>query len=177
MQRTRSRPLRIRSLVPRAFPSALFLGAAILIAACGTDDGEPDLSPVALAETELAGSYTLADYLYEYGDGGRLDPSVLQITGTLVIGIDSAYEEDIKVGAENTLTAGRITGILAAPGRKAGELTLTLDGSDASHAGKTGFSFRGDTLTLITEVSKELDVSKKGFRETAHYVRDPAATD
>jgi hypothetical protein len=39
----------------------------------------------------------------------------------------------------------------------------------------TEFSFRGDTLTLVTEVSKERDDDKIGYLETAHFVRDPAA--
>jgi hypothetical protein len=154
----------------------MFLSAVLLFAACGTEDDGPALSSVALSDTRLAGSYTLADYLFEYGDGGRFDPSNLKLTGTLVIGEDSAYAEGITLGADTTPTNGRITRILAEPGGKAGELTLTLDGADSTQSGMTEFSFRGDTLTLVTEVSKERDVSKNGFRETAHYVRVEAAS-
>lgn len=153
----------------------ILVPAAILMAGCGTGSDEDALVSVALAGTPLAGSYVLADYLLEYEDGNRLDPSVLPVTGTLTIRPDSSYLEDIRIGGTSTPTKGRIARILASGDGAAGELELTLEDGDASTAGKSAFSFRKDTLVLITEVSKERDVSKTGFRETAYYARDSRA--
>ncbi|MDB5102561.1 MAG: hypothetical protein JWP91_250 [Fibrobacteres bacterium] len=155
--------------------SAVFLTAAIL-AGCFTasDEGESPVS-VPLSDTRLAGSYALADYLFEYGDGGRLDPSILKVTGTLDITGDSVYREGIRVGEDSTLTTGRIMQVLILGGdRDRGELLLTLGQGDSSASGKTAFSFRHDTLVLVTEISKERDAAKKGFRETAYYSRESA---
>ncbi len=145
----------------------------IWLAACATGNDEDTLRSVPLAETALIGGYDLVDYLFEYGDGARLDPFVLKITGTLSIGADSAYLESIRVGNDSTPTKGKITQVKLNGNRDGGELRLTLDGSDSA-AGTSVFSFRHDTLMLVTEVSKQRDVAKKGFRETAYYLPRPA---
>lgn len=147
----------------------------LMIGACGTGGDGDSLESVSLADTRLAGGYSLVDYLFEYGDGVRLDPSVLTVTGTLAIGEDSSYQEGIRVADDSTPTTGKITRLKANSSRDAGELELTLAGGDGSAKGITAYAFRGDTLILITEVSKARDVSGKGFRETAYYFREKTA--
>jgi hypothetical protein len=148
-------------------PAILLSG--MLLAACSTGSDGDSLRSVPLADTGLAGNYDLVDYLFVYGDGFRLDPSVLEVTGTLYIGADSAYREGIRIGNDSTPTSGKITSVRVGSSVDQGDLLLTLDGSAV--VGVTGFSFRHDTLVLVTEVSKERDSEKKGFRETAYYAR------
>jgi hypothetical protein len=158
--------------------AAFALGAAAL-AGCFTssDDGD-SLVSARLSETRLIGGYLLVDYLFEYGDGARYDPSNLPLTGSLSIGTDSAYLDRIVIGKDTTDTEGRIAGLKTESGDKdRGELLLTLRGADTAASGKSVFSFRHDTLMLVTEVSKERDASKKGFRETAYYLREAIRKD
>lgn len=158
-------------------PSIRLIPAALLFAACTTGGGgRPEYVSVSLAATRLIGTFDLVDYLFEYGDGARLDPSILKITGRLYIRADSSYLEGIKVGNDSTPTQGRILKVAAEDGNvEKGILTLDLDQGDSSATGTSKYSFRRDTLVLITEVSKERDAAKKGFRETAYYARDSAA--
>lgn len=150
--------------------------AACLLASCTTGGGGVEYVSVALAATRLVGTYTLVDYLFEYGDGARLDPSILKIEGKLYIRADSTYLEGIKVGADSTPTEGSILKVAAEDGNvDKGILTLDLDQGDSSATGTSQYSFRKDTLVQFTEVSKERDASKKGFRETKWWIRDSSA--
>ncbi len=150
-----------------------FTSAALLVGCFTSSDDGDSLQSVPLASTRLTGGYDLVDYLFESG-GVRLDTSLLKVSGTLIIGPDSVYRESILVDGGPTKTSGRIAEIRTASGNKDnGEVFLTLDNADSSAAGKSTFSFRQDTLMLVTEVSKERDTAKKGFRETAYYLRRP----
>ncbi len=147
--------------------------AGALFAGCFTSSGEENaLVSAPLSSTRLAGAYSLVDYLFEYGNGQRLDTHSLKLTGTLSIRADSTYLEVIGVGKDSTPTQGRIAQVHVIEGdNDRGELLMTLDGADSTASGKSAFSFNTDTLVLITEVSKERDTAKKGFRETAYYLR------
>jgi hypothetical protein len=155
--------------------------SCLALAGCfsSSDEDEKPVS-VTLASTRLIGHYTLVDYLFEDGEGGQLDPSIVKVTGTLEINADSTYLAGIRVGADSTPTRGRITLVKARPGnRDAGVLYLTLESASdtgASSAGTSDFAFRGDTLVLITEGSRDGDATKKRFRETDYYLRVPAVT-
>lgn len=154
---------------------SILLLSAFLLGACSTGNDESSLVSVSLADTRLAGDYTLVDYLFEYNDGRRYDPSIVKLTGTLIVTADSAYLEGIRAGNDSTLTKGIITQVMVSQGNQdIGELQLTLEAGDSLAAGKSSFTFHRDTLVLVTEVSKERDVAfKTGFRETAYYARDP----
>lgn len=148
---------------------------ALILAACSTDGGGDgtEFVSIPLASTRLVGTYTLVDYLFEYGDGKRADPSIVPLTGTLSIKSDSVYLEEIVLAAVTTPTKGRILKVLAQDGDPdKGQLELDLEQGDSAAVGKSDYTFRHDTLVLVTEVSKERDSSKKGFKETAYYRRD-----
>lgn len=156
----------MRSLLP-------FL-AAVLVAGCSTGGDEPSYASVPLAATRLAGAYTLVDYLFEYGDGARLDPTILKLTGKLYLSPDSGYLEGIRVGEDSTPTRGRVLAVLVRDGDPdQGRLTLDLAQADSSAPGESAYAFRHDTLVLVTEVPKARDAAHKGFRETAYWTRDP----
>ncbi|MDQ2999664.1 MAG: hypothetical protein M3Y08_00175 [Fibrobacterota bacterium] len=146
------------------------LASAALLVGCFTSAGDEELIEVALSDTRLVGTYSLVDYLSVYGDGLRLDPSILTVTGNLFIRTDSSYLQGIRVGNDSTPTPGRIARIRV-EGRNAdrGELELTLEQGASTSTGISSFSFRHDTLVLVTVVSKERDAAKKGFRETTYY--------
>lgn len=146
------------------------LASAAVLAGCFTSTGDEELIEIALSDTRLVGTYSLVDYLFEYGDGSRLDPSILIVTGNLFIRSDSSYLQGIRVGNDSTPTPGRIARIRVW-GRDAerGELELTLEQGASTSTGISSFFFRHDTLVLVTEVSKERDAAKKGFRETAYF--------
>ncbi len=150
------------------------LALLALFDACSTDSGsDPEFVSVTLAATRLKGSYTLVDYLFEYGDGQKYDSSLIKVTGTLSISADSAYVEGIRVESDSTTTKGHILKVLAMGGNvEKGQLELDLDQGGAAAVGKSDYAFKHDTLVLVTEVSKERDASKKGFKETAYYRRD-----
>jgi hypothetical protein len=155
-------------------PSFRLLLAPLILFACTTGGGGVEYVSIALAATRLVGTFTLASYLFEYGDGARLDPSILKITGNLFIRSDSSYLEGIRVGNDSTPTQGRILKVAAEDGNvDKGILTLDLDQGDSSATGTSRYSFRHDTLIQVTEVSKEQDASKKGFRETKWWTRNP----
>jgi hypothetical protein len=152
---------------------------ALCLAACTTGGGNgTEFASIDLSATRLIGTYGLVDYLFEYGDGQRLDPSIVALTGTLHLTADSTYREGIRVsGSDSTTTRGRILKVLAENGNpEKGRLTLDLDQADSSAVGESGFAFRHDTLVLVTEVSKERDATHKGFRETAYWKRDSTLT-
>lgn len=153
----------------RFFPAALF------IAACTTGGGGgTEYVSVALAATRLVGTYTLVDYLFEYGDGNKYDPSILKLTGKLYVRADSTYLEDIVIEGKATPTGGNILKVAAEDGNvEKGNLTLDLEAGDSSAIGISRYAFNGDTLKLSTEVSKERDASRLGFKETKWYARDP----
>ena len=157
-------------------PRYICFSACLLIASCGTDSNEESLVSIPLAGTRLVGAYTLVNYLFEYGDGTRYDPSILKLTGTLNIGPDSSYLEGIRVGNDSTPTQGKVTGVRVGSDKDKGELDLTLVSGDSTTSNISTFSFRKDTLVLVTEVSKESDNSKKGFRETDYFLPDSLVT-
>lgn len=144
----------------------------LLITGCGTDGNEGTLVSVPLGETRLTGAYTLVDYLIEYGDGTRYDPSILKLAGTLAIGADSSYRESIRIGSVSSPTSGKIVQIKTANGKDEGELLLTRVSGDTTTSHPVSFSFRNDTLVLVTEVSAENPDPKKGFRETDYFLPD-----
>jgi hypothetical protein len=152
------------------------LALAAVLTGCFTSGGDDDWVEVALSGTRLVGTYSLVDYLFEYGDGSRLDPSILLVTGNLFIRTDSTYLQGIRVGKDSTPTQGRISRIrVEETDADKGEMELTLEQGSSASTGTSAFSFRHDTLVLVTEVSKERDTAKKGFRETAYYARISAA--
>jgi hypothetical protein len=166
------------------FPIVWALTAALAampvwLAGCFTDSGDEEtLESVELSATGLIGDYRLVDFVYERGDGVRLDTSNLDVSGTLVISPDSVYRETIVIEAVTTPTLGRIARLRAVRGDKGkGELVLTLADADSSASGTSTYAFHRDTLTLVTEVSKERDAAKKGFRETAYYLREIRAVE
>ncbi len=152
------------------------LALATLLTGCLTSGSKEERRKVNLADTDLVGQYVLVDYLIEYGDGQTLNPAILKLEGRLTIDSDSGYLERISVdSAPPSDTKGKITQILLfGSGKTRGEVTLTLEQADSTSTstGSSTFAFHGDTLILITTVSKEKDKLKKGFKETDYWIRD-----
>ena len=152
------------------------LALAALLTGCLTSGSKEERRKVDLADTDLLGQYVLVDYLIEYGDGQTLNPAILKLDGRLTIDPDSGYLERIAVdSAPPSDTKGKITQVLLfGSGKTRGEVTLTLEQADCttSSSGYSTFAFHGDTLILITTVSKEKDKLKKGFKETDYWLRD-----
>lgn len=148
---------------------------AFLLTGCLTSGGGDSSRIVALGETGLVGKYVLVDYLYEYSNGQTYNPAILKIEGDLSIQSDSAYSERFLIGTDPTPHdyKGRVVEIRsddAANGR--GGLKLSLDQGDStatSTSGLSTFSFRGDTLVLVTSTQ---DGESRGFKETDYFKRD-----
>jgi hypothetical protein len=161
----------------RPSPLKLFswkpLALVALLTGCFTNGDEDALRLVSLAQVDLVGHYYLASYLFEYGDGQVLNPTVLKLEGKLFLEPDSNYLERIWVENIPTDTKGKITHVRSLNNsRRKGEMTLTLTAGDSAQTGTSMFSFLGDTLVLVTSVAKERDPRNKGFKETVSWLLD-----
>ncbi len=153
------------------------LTLSVLLTGCLFSSGgeQEKRRQAALSETMLVGAYSLVDYLFEYGDGQKFTPAIINITGTLSITPDSVYLERIWVPTTPTPsdTKGKITKVeMIGSGNAMGSITMTLDQVDSTQTSTGAFSFRHDTLVLIIAVPKERDALKKGYKETIYWLPD-----